>query len=181
MKKILTGKKVAMIIAFQDFRDIEYFAPKDILLDAGAEIITVSTKKGIAKGADGGEAEVSNSIDELEVEDFDGIIFIGGSGMVKQLDNEKFHAITKKVISANKILGAICIAPAILAKSGVLNGKNSTVWSNDLDKSAIDILNKYGAKYRNEAVVVDGKIVTASGPEAAEKFGKVLIKELVHE
>ena len=57
-EKFLEWKKVAMIIAFRDFRDAEYFVPKEILEKAGAKVTTVSTKIGTAIGADGGDTEV---------------------------------------------------------------------------------------------------------------------------
>ena len=52
------GKKAVMIIAFRDFRDKEYFVPKEILEKAGIEVKTASNKKGTAIGADGGDTEV---------------------------------------------------------------------------------------------------------------------------
>ena len=58
-------KKIAMIIAFRDFRDEEYFVPKDILKGAGVEIKTVSTQEGTAIGADGGEVEIDLLISEI--------------------------------------------------------------------------------------------------------------------
>ena len=58
MPTALEGKKIAMIIAFKDFRDAEYFVPKEIFEKAGAEVKTVSDKLGTAIGADGGDTKV---------------------------------------------------------------------------------------------------------------------------
>ena len=87
----LGGKTIAMVIAFRDFRDAEYFIPANILIYRGAKIITVSTKKGIAVGADGGDIEVQLTPHEFRAEAFDALVFIGGPGMAKELDNEDFH------------------------------------------------------------------------------------------
>ncbi len=73
-------------------------------------------------------------------------------------------------------MGAICIAPTILAYAGVLEGKKATVWNQD-GKQA-EILTKNGAEFVDELVVVDGKIVTANGPPAAEAFGKKILEML---
>ena len=54
MSKLLENKKIAMVIAFKGFKDPEYFIPRDILETAGAEVVTVSSKKGTAFGDDGG-------------------------------------------------------------------------------------------------------------------------------
>jgi len=178
MPGTLENKKIAMIIAFRNFRDAEYFVPKEILEETGAKITTVSTKKGTAIGADGGDTEVDISIEEVNPADFDGIVFIGGPGALDYLDNEKSYNIAKETVKAEKILGAICVSPMILAKAGVLSGKKATVWSSPLDKGPVKILKDNGAIYEDEKVVIDGKIVTANGPEAAEEFAKALIEGL---
>jgi len=178
--KSLNGKKIAIVIAFREFRDIEYFIPRNVLAGAGAKIVTVSSQKGIAVGADGGEAQVNLLVSEVNIEEgrFDAIIFIGGSGMGKNLDNPDFQRIAKEAVEKDKVLGAICVAPALLAKADILKGKKATVWSNQLDKSAIKILTEGGAEYIADDVVIDGKLITAVGPLAAKKFGEALVDVL---
>ena len=170
-----TFKRVLMVIAFRDFRDQEYFLPKEIFEKEGFVVKTASTKKGTALGADGGEVEVDFSLDEVDVSQFDAVLFVGGPGALKDLDNEKSYQIAKETLNQGKILGAICIAPVLLAKAGVLNGKEATVWSSYLDKEPVNILRRNGAVYKEESVVVDGKIITANGPEAAKEWAGTLI------
>jgi len=171
----IKGKSIAIIIAFRDFRDEEYFVPKEILETAGAEITTASTQTGKAIGADGGEVEIAFLLKDLNVVDFDAIIFIGGPGTLKYLDNEESYQIAKKVISQGKLLAAICISPVILAKAGVLEGVRATVWSSPLDKTPVRILKDHGALYQAEPVVADGKIITGNGPSAAKEFGETIV------
>lgn len=163
-----------MIISFQDFRDEECFIPRSIFLNEGIEVNIVSTKKGQALGSYGGIIDVDMTIDELNVSDYDAIVFVGGSGAVGYADNEKAHEIAKQA----KVLGAICIAPTILARSGVLKGKRATVWSTSMDKGPIKILEQEGAKYESKPVVIDDNIVTANGPNAARKFGEEIVRLL---
>ena len=177
-EKTLEGKSMAMIIAYRNFRDEEYFRPKEILEEAGVEVKTVSTQKGIAMGADGGEVEVDLLINELNPAEFDGVVFIGGPGAIQYLDNENSYKVAQETVSQNKILASICVSPVILAKAGVLSGKRATVWSSPLDKSPVRILEKNEAIYQEKSVVVDGKIVTANGPAAAEEFAKAIITAL---
>lgn len=172
------NKKVAMLIAFRDFRDEEYFVPREILEEAGAQIKTVSTQTGKAIGADGGEVQIDFILEDLKVSDFSAIVFIGGPGALKELDNEKSYGIAKETVKADKVLAAICISPTILAKARVLQGKKATVWSSPLDRSSIKILKENGAVYQDESVVTDGKIITANGPAAAQKFGQSIIEAL---
>ena len=189
----LKNKKVAMIIAFRDFRDEEYFVPKDILEGAGVEIKTVSTQEGTAIGADGGEVEIDLLISEINIAEFadlqsksshnsiqsissfNGIVFIGGPGALKYLDNEDSYKLARDTIAQDKVLAAICISPVILAKAGVLEGKKATVWSSPMDKEPIRTLKDYGAVYQDMPVVVDGKVITGNGPAAAKRFAEAIV------
>lgn len=174
----LENKKVALIISFRDFRDKEYFLPKEILENFGVRVITVSNKEGIAIGADGGETKVDLVLEDLKVEEFDGIFFIGGPGALKNLDNETSYRIAREAVEKGKTVGAICISPTILAKAGVLKGKRATVWTSPLDKTGEKALKENGAEFLKEDVVVDGRIITASGPEAAKVFGEKIVEAL---
>jgi protease I len=180
-EKILENKKIAIIISFKDFRDEEYFVPKEILEEAGAEIKTASNQTGQALGADGGEVEINLLIKDLNPTDFDGVVFIGGSGCLGNLDNENSYKVIKETVSQNKVLASICISPIILAKAGVLKGKKATVWSSPMDKGPVKILEENGAIYQDESVVVDGKIITGNGPGAAKEFGEKIIEVLTRE
>ena len=172
------NRRVAMIIAFKDFQDQEYFDTREVLENQGAEITTFSSEAGKAVGKYGGEVEVEKILKELKVEDFVAVVFVGGPGAVDYIEDLKCHQVAKDAVSQNKVLGAICIAPAILAKAGVLQQKKATVWTSPLDKSAAKILKENGADYQDEDVVVDGKIVTANGPAAAKKFGEAIAASL---
>ena len=174
----ISGKKIAMVVAFRDFRDAEYFIPADILTSCGAKIINVSTKKGIAIGVDGGEVNVQLTPKDFNIKDFDALIFIGGSGMAKNLGNQDFQSMARQALEAGKILGAICIAPVLLAKAGLLSGKKATVWSGPMDKSPIKILRECGALYQEKDVVVESGLITANGPDAAKLFAEALLGEL---
>jgi len=172
------SKKIAIIIAFNNFRDEEYFIPKQVLEMGGHEIITVSSELGKAIGTYGGEVRIDMILEDVDVKKFDAIIFVGGSGALTCLENEKCLKIARDTVSENKILAAICIAPSILAKAGVLSGKKATVWSSPLDKSAVKILEENKAIYNEGPVVQDGKIITGNGPEAARKFAETVVNSL---
>ncbi|MEA3293043.1 MAG: DJ-1/PfpI family protein [Patescibacteria group bacterium] len=171
-------KKVAMLIAFKNFRDEEFFITKEILEKEGINIDIFSADLGIAMGSQGGEVAVDKIIDKIEVSNYDAIVFIGGSGCLKYLDNKASYKIIQETISQGKILASICISPVILAKSGVLKGKNATVWSSELDKNPIRVLEKEGAVYQDNPVVVDGNIITGNGPLSVRGFGEAIVKKL---
>ena len=178
MPENLVGKKIAMIIAFRDFRDAEYFVPKEILEKAGIEVKTASNKKGIAIGADGGDVKVDLLVSEINPAEFAAVVFIGGSGCLENLDNESSYRVAQETVSQNRVLASICISPVILAKAGVLEGRKATVWSSVMDRSSVRILKDNGTIYQDEDVVVDGKIITGNGPAAAKEFGQAILEVL---
>ncbi len=168
-------KKILFIIAPQDFRDEEYFIPRDVFIKSGIEVVTISTKKGVAFGVQGGEAEIDVEKEEINLDDFCSVIFVGGGGAVKYLDNDYFYNLARKSFEKGLILAAICIAQVILARAGLLKEKKVTVWSSEINKSAIKIIEEGGGIYKKEDVVTDGMIVTANGPDAVEKFAKEIL------
>jgi protease I len=172
------NKKIALIIAFRDFNDEEYLIPKQALETVGFETVITSSNLGEAIGSYGAEATIDLLMKDLEVKDFAAIVFIGGSGSSKYFEDPNAHRIALEVVLEGKLLAAICIAPVILARAGVLKEKNATVWSSGFDKSFINILKKEGANYMAKSVVIDGKIITASGPAAAKAFAAEIIDKL---
>jgi protease I len=172
-------KKVTLIIAFENFKDEEYFIPREVLEKAGIEVVTASNFKGTAQGVSGGQAPIDVSLDELKVVDYDAIAFIGGPGALKNLDHQTSYQIAQEAVKHDKILGAICISPVILAKAGLLQNKKATVWSSTLNKEPVKILRENGANYQENDVVVDGKIITGNSPAAAEKFSQAIIRLLI--
>ena len=177
--KNLENKKVVLIIAQEGFQDKEFSNTKEVLEKDGANILIASKNVLFpARGKFGLEIMPDIKIEDLKVDEFDAIVFIGGPGAISYIDNEIAHQIARQAVERGKVLGAICIAPEILAKAGVLENVEATVWSNSLDRNPIDVLREEGAIYVDEPVVVSGRIVTANGPEAAGDFGRAIARLL---
>jgi protease I len=170
---LLTGKKVLMILAPKDFRDEEYFKTRVVLQGNGAQVLTTAQGVEEATGVLGGKAKVDLSLDKVVVDDYEAIVFIGGPGAQSYFTNKKVLALASRAVGLNKVVGAICIAPSILANAGVLQNKKVTSFSSE-EKN----LKQKGAKFTGKDVEVDGEIVTASGPQVAEAFGQELVKLL---
>jgi protease I len=169
-------KKVLLIIAHTGFQPIEYGGTKKALLDAGIEIVTGSNLAGTAVATNGTEVLINVELAEVKTKQYDGIFFIGGPGALDNLNEEESYRIIHEVSASGKAWGAICIAPRILAEAGVLEGKKVTGWNDD--HKLPRVLEQWGGTYVPEHVVVDGKLITADGPEAAEEFGKAIVEAL---
>ncbi|MCH7759391.1 DJ-1/PfpI family protein [Patescibacteria group bacterium] len=169
---------VLLIIAAEGFQDLEYQGTRKALEEKNIKVTVASSIKGKAIGKFGQEVNIDQTIDQVEVNDFEAIVFIGGPGAVEYINNVAAQQLAQAAIEKDKVLGAICIAPSILAQAGVLKDKKATVWSSDLDQSNIKILKDQEVEYVDQSVVVDGKIVTANGPAAAEEFGQTIAELL---
>ncbi|NQU17710.1 MAG: DJ-1/PfpI family protein [Candidatus Saganbacteria bacterium] len=166
-------KKVVMIIAFDGFRDEEYFKPKAVLEAGGIEIKSASTQLGNAKGKLGASAPVDLLINDIALEDFDAVIFIGGPGSYNLFNCSAAHSIAKETLKENKVLAAICAAPSILANAGVLKGKRATCYIGEGPH-----LKVMGVNYTGKGLEIDGNIITADGPAHAKQFGEAILKKL---
>lgn len=171
-------KKIALIIASKDFRDEEYFIPKEFLSGVGYRIITVGDKVGAAMGSQGGEASIEKEVKDLNLDEFDAVVFIGGGGALENLDNEFSYRVAVDAVSKDIVLAAICIAPVILAKAGVLEGKKATVWTSSMNQEPARLLEGYKADYLKDDLVIDGRIITANGPLFALRFAEAIDKVL---
>ena len=166
-------KNVALVIAEKTFRDEEYQIPKEILEKNGYKVLTVSTSLNEAIGKLGMKVKSDILITEINNEEIDALIFIGGSGSSQYFGDQDVHQLAGKVHDQGKIIGAICIAPVILGRAGLLKGKKATVFPDGIEE-----IESNGAVYTGALVEVDGNIITGSGPEAAETFGNKLVSML---
>ncbi len=169
------GKKVLMVIACDKFRDDELAEPKKIFEDAGMSVTVASDKTEGCTGMLGAEAGVDMLFNDAKAADYDAVVFVGGTGAKVFFDNADAHKLAKEAAEGGKVLGAICIAPSILARAGLLKDRKATVSKGE---EYVDILKSGGAAYSDDSVVVDGKIVTANGPPAAMAFGEKIAELL---
>lgn len=170
MQKSLDGQKVLFIVAPKNFRDEELFVPKRILEEAGATVILTSPEGGEAVGMQG--AKVSTiSITEPRTQELSGAVVVGGSGSPLYLWGNGLVQRQLRMLERDKRpIGAICLSVVVLAKAGLLTKKRATVF---VTSDSLRALKEGGAIYEKKPVVMDGDVVTADGPESAERFAVV--------
>lgn len=169
----LKDKKVLMVIASSNFRDEEYLVPQGIFKSQGIEVVTASSSLETSRGVLGAKVKPDILITAVKVADYEAVIFVGGGGSAEYWESKSAHHIAQEAVAQNKVLAAICIAPVTLANAGVLKGKKATVFSTDAGK-----LKGKGVNYTGANVEIDGNIVTANGPQAAEKFAQSIVRLL---
>lgn len=168
-------KKVLFIIAQQNFRDEEYLIPKQLLEEQGIEVTTTSITADEARGMIKAKVKPDIAVRDANPNDFDCLIIAGGSGSPKLVDYPEVLNIIRRFDEKSKPIAAICLAGYVLAKAGVLKGKTATVFPADF---ALVEYRRNGVIYSNKPVVVDGRFVTAEGPENARDFAEEVINLL---
>lgn len=166
-------KRILMLIAQYDFRDEEYEIPKEVFEQAGFDVKTASEQRGEARGKLNIIVEADFAFCEININDYDVFVFVGGTGIAHYFHNEKLLTLARGGFEVGKIIAAICYAPTILANAGILQGKRATAH----DDQRATLIQK-GAQFTGISVEVDGNIITANGPKAAHEFAEKIVEML---
>lgn len=162
---------VYMFLA-EGFEEIEALCPLDLLRRAGVDVKTVGIGSKTVCGAHGISVLADMCEDEMNSFDADMIILPGGMPGTLNLDaSECVHKAIDTAAQNGSYIAAICAAPSILGKLGLLVGKEAICYPGFEDKLI-------GAKISDKRVVFDGKIITAAGMGVALEFGLVLVELL---
>ncbi len=172
-RQILKGRKALLIIAPHNFRDEEYANTRKELQKAGMKVTVASTTTNTITGMLGMKTRADTLVSKVNPLNYDIVAMPGGSGVKVYYDNQVVLGIFRKAYKAGKVIGAICLAPVVLGKAGLLKDRHATSWS-----GAKRMIRALGAKVVNKHVVVDGRIVTGDGPWAAHEFGRTLANVL---
>lgn len=166
-------KKVLVFLA-EGFETIEALSVVDVCNRAKVTCHACSlTENKAVNSAHGTMVLCDKLISDNDLETYDAIVLPGGMpGSTNLRDNERVQSLIKKYNKENKIVAAICAAPIALAKAGVIEGKKVTSYPGFKDELG-------NVNYVEEdAVVVDGNIITSRGPATALVFGLEILKEL---
>ena len=163
---------IAVLLA-DGFEEIEALTPVDMLRRAGLEVVTVGISSRIALGSHGIPVVCDKTPDEVDLSAVSTVIFPGGMPGSLNLDASPFtDKILEAVSARDGRIAAICAAPLVLGRRGLLDGKRATCYPGFESELA-------GALVTDESVVTDGNITTARGMGVALEFSKELITLLV--
>lgn len=164
----MTERKTDMIYVFlaNGFEETEAIAPVDILRRSELDVKTVGIGEEVVVSSHG--VAIIPDITEVDFvlsDDIDMIVLPGG--MPGTLNLEKSRTVQDAIdycVQNDKYIAAICAAPSILGKKGLLKGKKAVCFPGF--ETFLE-----GAEIPSEGVVCDGKIITGKGPGVAVEFG----------
>lgn len=162
--------KIFLFLA-DGFETVEALAPVDVMRRAGLDVVTVSImgRKEVLSAQN--VTVVADALfEDAAFESGDGFVLPGGSVGTDNLSAyEPLRALLKESFAQGRLVAAICAAPMVLGRIGILQGKRATCYpgcEGDLS----------GALYTAAAVEKDGNIITGCGPGASFDFGFAVVE-----
>lgn len=164
------------ILAFvgEDFEDLELWYPVYRLREEGCRVDLCAEEKGhVYHGKYGVPCTAEMTFDEVNPDDYDGLLVPGGWAPDKLRRFPKVLEITKRINEKNGVIGQICHAGWVLASANILQGKRVTS-----TPGIKDDLTNAGAIWVDEESVVDGNIVSGRRPPDIPAYMKDFIRVL---
>ena len=165
---------ILIVLANKDFRDEEYNIPEAIYKENGIGIKVAAADPNDCIGTGGTIISPDLTFDQVNEDQFDAIMFVGGLGVERYFADESAIGLAKQFYQDKRIVSAICWAPVILAKAGIVSGKRVT-GSSDSENDLVAA----GGNYTGAEVEIDSNIITGNGPEASEKFAQTVTDAII--
>ena len=166
-------KSICIFLA-EGFEEIEALFPLDILRRGGLSVKTVSvTGDKVVLGAHRVPVVADMLFDELSPEEVEMIVLPGGLPGATNLDaHQGLSQLIMSFAGEKKPLAAICAAPLVFGKRGLLNGMKATCYPG---------FEKYltGAEYTGCMVEISDNFILGKGPGAAAEFGFAILRKYV--
>ena len=150
--------------------EIEAVTIIDVLRRAGIETISAALGENPVKGSHGISVYADTSMDSVDRASFGCIALPGGMpGSQNLADDTRVTGMIKEIHSRDGITAALCAAPIVLGRAGILKGKKATCYPGFQDR--LD-----GAEYIPAPFLIDGKVLTGKGPGCAIPFALKLVE-----
>lgn len=163
--------KHAILILADGFEEMEAVAPIDLLRRAGIKVTVIGLNQKLVRSSRDLYVQADATLTQL-TDLPDALILPGGPGTANLRESGAVIELVQKCFHAKKICAAICAAPTVLAKAGILKGKKVTCFPGQ--ENAMQ-----GAILEDADVVVDGTIITARAAGASMKFGLEIISGMI--
>lgn len=169
----MENKKVLFILPHYEFDDDEYFQTKEILESSGISTEVCSTHMSEAQGRFRKIVEPAFLIEDVEAEDFDAFIFVGGNGATELYNDVDVQNLVKDSLLDHKVIALIGEAVPILYYANVLKGRQVTTLEN-LKQEVED----GGAFYTGMSMEQDGDIITGFDNRSIKEVASAVIRAL---
>lgn len=147
----------------------------DLLRRAELHVVAAALNEQVVNCSRGTRIIADNLLADVLDEKFDLLILPGGLPGADNLNTDpRIHQLIDKMMRGDQLISAICAAPRVLVSNKSVRNKRLTAFPESLQKFNTD-----GFIVVDEAVVVDGNIITSKGPGTAMDLALVLIDRLL--
>ncbi len=158
----------------QGCEELEAVTVIDLLRRAQIEVVTAGLAPGPVTGSRGTVLVPDTTLEQVLSGDYDMIVLPGGQPGATNLENDpRILELVRRMAERGRYTAAICAAPKVLARAGVLDGKRATGFPGTLDPARFPRV-----EISSDAVLTDGRVVTSRGPGTAMDFALELIELL---
>ncbi len=163
----ITQKKIAVILA-EGFEECEAITAVDILRRAGFVCDTVGLLNEIVTGSHAITVKTDKILSD-EIEQYDMIVLPGGPGAENLRNSDPLIQLLKNMDRKNKFVSAMCAAPIVLEKAGLLDDHTYTVYPG-YEKQIVST-----GVFQEDIVVIDNNLITSRGPATVYEFAFALV------
>lgn len=161
------SKQIVMLLA-EGFEETEAIATADVLARLGFGLWLTGLASDTVTGAHGITVKTDRLISDIELDDCDALVLPGGMpGSTNLRDSHAVIDLVQNAEVAGKVVAAICAAPIVLKRAGIIEGKRVTCYPGFEEALA-------GSDYTAARCETDGKIITARGVGVAFEFGAAI-------
>jgi 4-methyl-5(b-hydroxyethyl)-thiazole monophosphate biosynthesis len=169
----MSTEKVLVPLA-PGFEETEAVAIVDVLRRADLEVVTVSIGARLVRGAHGILLQADLVWEELDEEEITAIVLPGGMpGTGSLRDDERVVALVRRLARAGRLTAAVCAAPLVLARAGVLGGDVPFTCHPGTRAALADL-----GPLEEPRVITSGAVITSQGPGTALEFALAVVEHL---
>ncbi len=158
----------ALILAENDFEDLELFYPYHRLREEAIEVLVASSQREL-KGKKGYSLKADLHYEDVNPEEFDILVIPGGKSPERVRLQPKAVEITRHFFEKNKPVAIICHGVQVLISAGVVKGRKIACWY-----GVKDDLIAAGGEFV-DGVAVDGNLISARHPGDLAEWMKSFI------
>jgi 4-methyl-5(b-hydroxyethyl)-thiazole monophosphate biosynthesis len=170
-----------LVLVADGCEELETVTFTDLMARAGATVHLAGLKSGWVKASRGLVFQPSHSIDQVQEQDYALVYLPGGLPGANHLrDDARVIKLLQAFEQAGKPIAAICAAPKVLLKAGLLQGRKATCFPTSLDGEISPSLQEAQVNLDvRQVMCFDGQIWTSRGPGTAMDFTLAIIERLV--